>query len=308
MAGGIVMLIAHVERYISLRQALGFKLRNMSRALRAFARFADARGNVHVRASTAVEWAMEAPSPHARHVRLQSIVHLARFLHAEDPTHEIPSNLFHAPKCRPLPYIYAPQEVEKLIGAVRGLRETYPLQRQVYATMIGLIASTGLRLSEALDLRLYDVLPDGVLQIRCTKFGKSRFMPLHPTAAKALDRYLEARRRLAVTDDHVFLSLGNKRIAPSTVEATFSRMRLLARLAPARTRPPRIHDLRHTFATRVLETCATQREAVGSHFVALATYLGHAAITSTYWYLEATPELMTQIAAAAEALIAGEAI
>jgi hypothetical protein len=129
MAGGVVMLIAHVERYISLRQALGFKLRNMSRALRAFARFADARGNVHVRASTAVEWAMEAPSPNARHVRLQSIVHLARFLHAEDPTHEIPSNLFHAPKCRPLPYIYAPQEVEQLIGAVRGLRETYPLQR-----------------------------------------------------------------------------------------------------------------------------------------------------------------------------------
>ncbi len=302
------MLIAHVERYISLRQALGFKLRELSRTLRAFARFADARGNAHVRASTAVEWAMEAPSPNARHVRLQSIVHLARFLHAEDPTHEIPSNLFHAPNCRPLPYIYAPEEVGQLIGAVRGLRETYPLRRQVYATMIGLIASTGLRLSEALDLRLDDVLPDGVLQIRCTKFGKIRFVPLHPTAAKALDRYLEARRRLAVTDDHVFLSLGNKRISSSIVEYAFSRMRLLARLAPARTRPPRIHDLRHTFATRALETCATQREAVGSHFVALATYLGHADITSTYWYLEATPELMTKIAAAAEALIAGEAI
>ena len=300
------MLIAHVERYLSLRQTLGYKLRETSANLRAFAKFAIHRGDTLVRASTAVDWATEAPSPHARHVRLRNVAHLARFLHAEDPTHEVPSNPFHTSTRRRLPYIYKRGEIVQLVGAASRLRESYPLRRQVYMTILGLIAATGLRISEALDLRLHDSLPDGVLQIRRTKFGKSRLLPLHPTAASALDRYLEQRRRLAVTDDHVFLSAGNQRIASSTVEYTFRRIRRLAGITATRTRPPRLHDLRHTFATRALEQCSTRREAVARHFVALATYMGHTDIAHTFWYLEATPELMTDIAAAAEALIAKE--
>jgi integrase/recombinase XerD len=302
------MLITQVERYIAFRQTLGYKLREPSASLRAFVSFAAGRGDTHVGASTAVDWAREGPSPHARHVRLRNVARLARFLHTEDPAHEVPANPFRAPKRRRLPYIYASEEIVQLLGAVRRLRESYPLRRQVYGTLLGLIAATGLRISEALDLRFCDVLPQGVLQIRRTKFGKSRLVPLHPTAANALDRYLEARRRLAVKDDHVFLSAGNQRIASSTVEYTFRRIRRLAGIAPARTRPPRIHDLRHTFATRALERCSTRREAVARHFVALATYLGHTDIAHTYWYLEATPELMTDIAAAAEELIAREGL
>ena len=302
------MLMALVERYISLRQTLGYKLRDLSHRLRAFATFAAGRGDTHVRASTAVDWATEAPSPDARYVRLRNVVHLARFLRAEDPAHEIPSNPFFSPKRRRLPYIYRPEEIVQLVEAASRLRESYPLRRQVYGTLLALIASTGLRISEALDLRLYDVLSDGVLQIRRTKFGKSRLVPLHPTAVNALDGYLEQRRRLAVTDDHVFLSAGEQRIASSTVEYTFRRVCRLAGIAPVRTRPPRIHDLRHTFATRALEQCSIRREAVGRHFVALATYMGHTDIAHTYWYLEATPELMTGIAAAAEALMAGEVV
>ena len=109
-------------------------------------------------------------------------------------------------------------------------------------------------------------------------------------------------------DDHVFLSAGSQRIASSTVEYTFRRIRQLAGIARFRTRPPRIHDMRHTFATRALEQCSTRREAVARHFVALATYMGHTDIAHTYWYLEATPELMTDMAALAEALIAKEGI
>jgi len=302
------MLTTQVEHYISLRQTLGYKLREPSASLRAFASFAAARGDTHVRASTALDWAKEAPSPHARHVRLRNVARLARFLHAEDPAHEVPSNPFRALKRRRLPYIYTAEEIAQLVGAAGRLRESYPFRRQVYGTLLGLIAATGLRISEALDLRLADVLPQGVLQIRRTKFGKSRLVPLHPTAARALDRYLEARRRLAVEDDHVFLSAANQRIASSTVEYTFCRIRRLAEIAPARTRPPRIHDLRHTLATRALEQCSTRRETVARHFVALATYLGHTDIAPTYWYLEATPELMTDIAAAAEELIAREGL
>ena len=168
------MLIAHVERYLSLRQMLGYKLRNTSGNLRAFARFAAGRGDTHVRISTAMDWATEGTSPYTRHIRLRDAAQLARFLHAEDPTHEVPSNPFRAPKWRPLPYIYTPEEIVQLVRATSRLRESYPLRRQVYATMLGLIAATGLRISEALDLRLHDVLPEGVLQIRRTKFGKSR--------------------------------------------------------------------------------------------------------------------------------------
>jgi integrase/recombinase XerD len=302
------MLIGHVERYISLRQTLGYKLDDLSSNLNAFARFAAYRGDTHIRVSTAADWATEASSPHTCYIRLRDVARLARFLHAEDPTHEVPTNPFCAPTRRRLPYIYAPAEIVQLVAAANRLRSSYPLRRQVYGTLLGLIAATGLRISEALDLRLYDVLADGVLQIRRTKFGKSRLVPLHPTAAKAFDRYLEQRRQLAVTDDHVFLSAGNQRIASSMVEYTFRRILRLAGIAPFRTRPPRIHDLRHTFATRALEQCSTTREAVARHFVALATYLGHADIAHTYWYLESTPELMTGISAAAEALITGEGV
>ena len=302
------MLIAHVERYISLRQTLGYKLREVAGNLRRFAKFAADHGDARVRLSTAVDWATKAPSPHARYVRMRDVAGFARFLRAEDPSHEVPANPFLASKRRRLPYIYAPEEIVQLVSAASRLRESYPLRRQIYATLLGLIAATGLRISEALDLRLNDVLPGGVLQIQRTKFGKSRFVPLHPTAANAVDHYLEDRRQLAVTDDHVFLSAGNRRISSSTVEHTFHRIRRLAGIAPARTRPPRIHDLRHTFATRALEQCPTRREAVARHFVALATYLGHSDIAHTYWYLEATPNLMIDIAAAAEGLVAEEGI
>lgn len=301
------MLTAHVERYVRLRQTLGFKLRDASRALRAFAAFAAARGDTSLRESTAVAWAAEAPSPNARSIRLRIVRHLARFLHAEDQVHEVPaSNLFHCPKVRPLPYIYTPEEVVQIIEAAGRVQRAYPLRRQVYATLLGLIAATGLRVSEALDLRLSDVLPDGILYIRHTKFGKARHVPLHPTVVTALGRYLDVRRRLTITDDHVFVSAGDRRIASSTVNYTFRRVLRLAGMTSARTRRPRIHDLRHTFATRALEQCSTKREAVARHFVALATYLGHADIANTYWYLEATPELMRDVAAAAEMLLAGE--
>ena len=308
MAGGIVMLTAHVERYIALRQTLGFKLRDVSRQpprVRAVRR----RQRRHPRPRVHAQWTGRRRL--ARRARdtfgCGTSSHLARFLHAEDPAHEVPpSKLFHAPKVRSLPYIYAPEEIAQIVEAAGRLRDDLSSATPGYATLLGLIAATGLRISEALDLRLDDVLPDGVLRIRQTKFGKSRLVPLHPTVAAALDRYLELRRRLAVTDDHLFLSAGNRRMPSSTVNYTFRRVLRLAGIAPRAQRPPRIHDLRHTFATRALEQCSTRREAVARHFVALATYLGHADIAHTYWYLEATPELMTDIAAAAEALVAGE--
>ena len=248
----------------------------------ALARFGGVGVKTRVCDYTAAEWARCTSDAPVRHHRLQHVAQVARFLHAADPAHEIPSDLLRVPKRRLLPYIYAPEEIVQLIAAARRLRESYPLRRQVYATMLGLIAATGLRISEALDLRVPDVLPDGVLQIRRGKFGKRRLIPLHPTVVNALGAYLEQRCRLAVTDDHVFLSPGNRRIHSVLANYTFRRIRQLAGIVSTRARQPRVHDLRHTFATRVLQQCSTQREAVARHVVALSTYLGHTAIRSQY--------------------------
>lgn len=304
------MLTAHVDRYIALRRSLGFKLEHPARYLQSFARFAAERGETHVVAATAIAWATMAQTRTARHRQLQEVEHFARFVHAEDEAHEIPpSGLFAAPVSRPAPYIYTPDELTRMLEAAGQLRwqEPNPLRREIYVTLFGLIAATGLRVSEALNLRLDDLLSGGVLRIRKAKFSKSRLVPLHETVVEALGRYLNTRRRFAGSDDHLFLSVNGKALAYDSVNQTFHRVLQLANIAPGRVRRPRIHDLRHTFATRVLEQCSTRRDAIARHFVALSTYMGHSDIAHTYWYLEATPDLMTDIAAATEALVAGEA-
>ena len=304
------MLIDDIEQYIALRRSLGFKLQKPARQLRSFARFATERGERHIRAATAVEWAAAAPTPGARHRWLGYVARLARFLRAENPAHEIPPEKFFAvPKSRPVPYIYTREELARILETAGQLRRQRPnpMRRQLYVMLFGLIAATGLRVSEALRLKLGDVLPGGVLHIRETKFNKSRLVPLHKSVVEALERYLDMRRRCAGSDDHLFLSTKGTALAYTAVNYTFRCVLQLANIAPGRTRRPRIHDLRHSFATRVLEQCGMERDAVARHFVALATYMGHADIAHTYWYLQATPELMTDIAAAAEALVAREA-
>ena len=193
-----------------------------------------------------------------------------------------------------------------MLHAAANLRhqKPSPLRRYVHATLIGLLAATGLRVSEALNLRLGDLLPGGVLHIRQTKFNKSRLVPIHASVVAALDAYLRVRATVAGVDDHVFLTVGGRPMGLGAVHAAFHVILNKANIAPDRPRRPRIHDLRHTFATRALTQCAMHREDVARDFVALSTYLGHGEIRHTYWYLEATPDLMGNIAAAAEILAA----
>ena len=306
MATDTIMLSDHVDRYLTLRRTLGYKLHNTGRNLQVFAAFAGDKGDTHIRADTAVQWAAQAASPHARSVRLRDVVLLAHFLAAEDATHEIPpARHFHVRVVRQPPYIYTPAEIGQLLAAARRLPCSYALRRSVYATLIGLIAATGLRVSEALDLRFDDLLPNSVLRIRRTKFAKSRLVPLHPTTVAALTEYLHQRHSVAIADEHLFVSANHQRIPTPSACSNFQRVVRLAGIAPGRQRRPRMADLRHTFATRSLQRCAVRRESVARHFVALSTYLGHSNIAHTYWYLEATPELMADIAAAGENLVAG---
>ena len=304
------MLSADVERYIALRRTLGAKLHRAARQLRSFARFAAERGETHVLACTAMAWAAAAATPGARSRRYGSVARLARFLRAEDAAHEVlTANIYAAPTSRPIPYIYTADELARILDAASRLRRQRPnpLRRQLYVTLFGLIAATGLRVSEALALEFDDILPGGILHVRSTKFGKSRLVPLHATVAEALSRYIELRRSLAQPDDHLFLGVTGDPLAYSAVQYTFRCVVRDANIAPDRPRPPRIHDLRHSFATRVLQQCGADHRAVARQAVALATYLGHSDIAHTYWYLQATPELMADIADAAETLVAGGA-
>lgn len=306
------MLSEEVDRYIALRRTLGYKLRKPARHLRAFANYAASLGETHIRTAAVLSWTMAVGrTQDARAERFRNLALFARFLHAEDPRHEVPArNPFAARKTRPIPYIYTSDEIARILDAAGELRhqQPNPLRRELYITMLGLIAATGLRISEAIALRMDDVSSDGVLHIRETKFCKSRLVPLHPTVAEALRRYLEKRRRVAADSDHLFPSVRHRALCPSTVNYTFRCLLRRANVAPDRKRQPRIHDLRHTFATRALERCGAERGEVARHFVALSTYLGHADIRNTYWYLQATPEMMTDIAAAAEMLVGSEAV
>ena len=304
------MLTDDADRYIELRRSLGFKLAKTARNLTAFTRYAIDRGDTHIRCETAIAWAAAVSSTSRSHLRrLREIELFARFLYAEDREHEVPHHCLNCgPATRPAPYIYTPEELARMLDVAGNLRrqKPSPLRRHIYVMLIGLLASTGLRISEALNLRLGDLLPHGVLHIRQTKFNKSRLVPMHPSVVEALDGYLRVRATVAGIDDHVFLTVGGRPMGVGTVRAAFHVILNKAGIARDRPRRPRIHDLRHTFATRVLEQCAMRRDDVARDFVALATYLGHAHIRHTYWYLEATPDLMTDIGAAAEALVAGE--
>jgi len=302
------VLTDQVERYIMVRRAAGHAFDTGARLLRQYGRFAEGRGDSHVHRKTALDWAADASSPHARSVRMRHVANFAAFQHAEDERHEVlPRGAFSARWHRPLPYIYSDGEIARLVTAAGRLRLSYtsPLRRQTYRILIGLIATTGLRRSEALDLRLQDLSAEGVLTIRCTKFRKSRLVPLHPTTHAALREYLGVRLRQPTADDHLFLSASDGRIDSSVANATFRRMLVLAKIDPTRGRRPRIHDLRHTFATRALERCPGDRRAIARQFVALSTYLGHVKLSATHWYLQATPELLTDIATAAEMAVRG---
>jgi integrase/recombinase XerD len=255
------MLIDDAERYIALRRSLGFQLRKPARHLQAFACAATEKGETHIRAATVIEWAAAAPTPDARHRRIGDVARFARFLRAEDGQHEVPpTGLFATPKLRPTPYIYAPDELARMLEGAGQLRllKPNPMRQQLYVMLFGLIAATGLRVSEAINLKLSDVLPGGILQIRETKFYKSRLVPLHATVVDALDRYLDIRRRFAGADDHLFLSMEGGGLAYTTVRCAFLRILQFANIAPGRRRRPRIHDLRHNSGNRIIP--ATDRQ------------------------------------------------
>ena len=299
------MLTSAVRSYVEMRKACGCSFRIQSSLLRRFAEFSDNKGDRFVRASTAVEWAAGAPSVYQRARRLGNVIRLSRYLRAEDARHELPPTVFgsdHRP--RRVPYIFSKEDIQRLVHAASqsGYRT---LRRDTYSTLFSLLACTGLRVYEAINLRYSDIDPDGLV-IRHSKFKKTRLVPMHSTTRAALERYLELRRSYAPFDDHVFISLRRKALRLGDVDLAFRQLITKIGLRfPSGTLRPSPHSLRHTFAVRALEACPVDRDHVTRHTVALTTYLGHSSVIETFWYLQGTPDLMTSISRRCEHFVTG---
>lgn len=299
------MLTQTVESYLAVRRACGFKLKSEGNLLLSFAIFSDARGKHYVCSETAIEWAGLAKSVYQRARRLGQVIRFARYLRAENQSHDLPPAVFGSEKRpRPIPYIFSQENIQRLVRAASqsGYRT---LRRQTYSTLLALLACTGLRVSEAIRLRFNDITPDGLV-IRCSKFRKSRLVPLHETAQAGLERYLKVRRSYAPFDDHVFVSLRRKPLLLGDVEVAFQTAidKIGLKRGPGLPRPTP-HSLRHTFAVRALEACQDGRDRITKHMLALSTYLGHSKVCDTYWYLEATSDLMRNISECCESFTKG---
>lgn len=292
-----------VKEYLATRRALGADLAGAERMLRSFVAFLARSQHTFVTTTSALRWATEPHDAQPAHLaaRLGVVRAFARYASAADPRHEVPpAGLLPAQPRRAIPYIYSDNEIAALIGAARGLSGSAGLRPCTYATLLALLAVSGMRSSEPLRLDRNDVdLDQGVLTVRQSKFGKSRLVPVHESTGKALRTYATQRDRLCPQpcSPAFFLSVRGTRIVQNTLQQTFVQLsRQVGLRGPSDSRGPRLHDLRHRFAVRTLLRWYRDGVDVESHLPRLTTYLGHAHTSDTYWYLTATPELL-QLAA-----------
>ncbi|MGA9548213.1 MAG: tyrosine-type recombinase/integrase [Rhodomicrobium sp.] len=291
-----------IQRYVAIKRGLGYEFADHERMLQKYAAFAESFGDKYISAARIIEWAATAPSVQRSREWLWVARNFAISMHAEDDRHEIPPrDVFGKGKRpRPTPHIIAVTDIDRIMQAALSLPPIASLTPYTYHYLIGLLATTGLRVSEAVALLQTDMTADGLL-IRETKFHKTRLIPIDASTRKALAEYLSLRRRIGGSDPHLFVLSTGEPPDHASVSRAFIKLARQAGLRAASGRGPRLHDLRHSFAVRSLEQCGSDRAAVSRHMLALSTYLGHACLSGTYWYLEATPVLTRQIAEAAEA-------
>lgn len=288
-----------LERYLSMRQGLGYKYEHQARRLAGFVAFMERRKATTITTKLAVTWATLPPERHASWaLRLTDVRGFARHVANIDPHTEVPPTGILPRLKRARPYIYSDAEVNALLTAALALPPANGLRRWTYHCLFGLIAVTGMRLSEAIGIQRSDVdLDEGVLTVRQSKFGKSRFVPLHPTTRDHLLGY--AARRDAQLGSHrgphFFAAERGGRLLHQYVHRVFWRLsREIGLRRPGEHTGPRVHDLRHRFAVKTLLGWYREGIDVEQQFPVLSTYLGHTCVRDTYWYLSACPELMEE--------------
>lgn len=301
-----VSLQTRVDEYLAERRRLGYQLRSRDTLLASFARYVASR---HHRGPLTVElmadWARQDKwnrgTPGTWTVRLALLRRFARYLKQFEPDTEIPDeSIFGRKPGRLAPHIYREEEIVELLAAARKLGPHGSLRPATFEALFGLMASTGLRVSEAIHLRDADVdLKQGILTIRQTKFAKSRQLPLHTSTVVALAHYRRQRARHVPTtvDTPFFISSRGRRLGQPLGERQAHRVFTALRNSLGWVNrgahdAPRLHDMRHTFAVRRIMLWHAERTDVDQMMLALSTYMGHAEIKHTYWYLTGVPELM----------------
>jgi integrase len=297
----MINLRSELERYLTMRKGLGYKYEAQTRRLVDFVTFMEKRKAMTITTKLAIEWATLPPDRHASWaLRLTYVRGFARHVSNFNTRTEVPPVGILPGWKRAKPYVYSDAEIDALLVAALALPPENGLRRWTYHTFFGLIAVTGMRLSEAIGLQRDDVdLNTGVLTVRLTKFGKSRLVPLHSTTRAALRRY--ARRRDAHLGSRCgstfFVAEQGGRLRHQSVHPVFWRLsREIGLRRPGDHTGPRVHDFRHRVAIRALLDWYRSGKDIEQQIPTLSTYLGHTHVRDTYWYLSACPELMQEAA------------
>jgi integrase len=289
-----------IHDYLALRRNLGFKLRDAGIALEKFATFMEQQNAECVTTQLALDWAQQPSNarPAFWAQRLRYVRCFARHHAGSDPNTEVPPpGLLPFRPTRAHPYLYSLDEIECLLEQALQLSPSTELRRWTYHALLGLLSVTGLRVGEALRLKLTDVdLDNGVLTVRGTKFGKSRLVPIHASTRDVLASY-RTRRASHLGDcdaPHFFVTRTGHQLDGGDVRRTFYRLSRQFGLRGAQdNHGPRLHDFRHRFAVETLLEWYRSGQDVERRLPVLSTYLGHVHVSDTYWYLSAHPQLMT---------------
>lgn len=288
-----------IQDYLTLRRGLGFKLKKHSRMLEEFVSFLEHAGALRITSRLTVQWATEPQHIQSAEwaARLSVARGFARYWSATDPLTEIPpEGLLPYRHNRAKPYLYSDGQIQQLLEVAKNMPAPHSLQPWTYHCLFGLLAVTGLRISEALNLLSTDVdWSEGILTIRHSKFGKSRLIPLHGSSLKILSDY--GARRDALFGDrktrYFFCSRYASRLDEGQVRRVFYAIsRQIGIRGATASKGPRLHDFRHRFAVETLLRWHRTGEDVQRRLPILSTYLGHGHVTDTYWYVTGTPELM----------------
>ena len=294
-----------VQEYLRMRRDLGFKLREAGTSLLDFAAFMRRRRSTFITSKLALAWAQQPrnvqPSHWAR--RLSFVRGFARYRSATDPRTQIPpQGLLPFQPQRARPYLYSDDEISRLLRAALDMTYRYErgaLRPWVFHCLYGLLSVSGLRLGEALNLELRDVdLGSAVVTIRGAKFGKDRLVPLHASTCEVLERYLVRRSRHWAdrpVSSYLFVSSWGNRLDAGEVHRTFYALsRQIGLRGPSDSHGPRLHDMRHRFATNTLVRWYQSDQDPERLLPVLSAYLGHVHVEDTQWYLNASPELMRE--------------
>jgi integrase len=285
-----------LEEYLALRRALGFILAETSRMLHKFVVYAENEGASFITTDLALRCAVQPDwQPPQWASYLSMVRRFARYVSALDARTEIPPfGLLPYRARRVQPYLYTDEEIAQLIRAAGKLPSPLGLRAATYATLFGLLAVTGMRVSEPIGLDRDDVdLNRGRLTIRRTKFGKSRMLPLHASSREALRHYSNLRDTLFPQVRSFFAAEHGGRLTAWSVRRTFVALsRQTGLRGPKESHGPRLHDLRHRFAVETLIRWYREGVDVERHLPELSTYLGHVHVADTYWYITAVPELL----------------